>query len=370
MSKNPPHSKKARATTMPVALLLVTAVSLLAAEGLVRLVLPQNLSGTWFVPAGRPYSLNKAGGTARHQSGSRVVHYRFNEHHMRGGAVAEADVKLLCLGDSFAFGWLVEEQDSLVGLLHARAAKEFAPASIEFMNAGTGGWGAAQYLAFFEDHAALPSADVVVAFLNFADVKRSQGSGLFRLSADGEAEPVAAANSGSGWLRAVVHGVPGHEWLLEHSHLVQLTRRACLMTGAADAKPAVASAADDREGVRLVQAVFRRLNRACQERGAALLVIAIGVGGLIEQEAPQEWSPADRLFADQAADFFASIKVPFIDLSGPVTAAAGTDAGRYLIPVDHHLNEAGSALCAQAAWPWLREHLARIIPEKNRPERS
>ncbi|TGO03650.1 hypothetical protein PN36_02425 [Candidatus Thiomargarita nelsonii] len=64
--------------------ILSITLSLLLAEAIIRIFLPQPLSGTWRVNSEKGYMLNKSGGTARHQKGSRVVQYRFNELHLRG----------------------------------------------------------------------------------------------------------------------------------------------------------------------------------------------------------------------------------------------------------------------------------------------
>lgn len=361
-----PGKKHLRAALL--LMLVISVASLLAGEGLVRWISPQNLSGTWFVPAERPYLMNKAGGTARHQSGTRVVRYHFNADHMRGGPVnMAADLKVLCLGDSFTFGWLVEEGDHFVGLLQSRAAEAFAPASVEFMNGSAGGWGAAHYLAFFEDHGERLRPDAIVVFLNMFDVRRSMAAGLFQLRKDGELDVLASGDvAGTGRMRELAQSIPGYEWLLEHSHLFQLARRACMAPPMIHGNPRHESSEDAEEGVRLAQALFRRLNGHCQRRGTPLLVISIGAGSLISQKSPGEWSMADRKFSSEASTFFASISVPFIDLAGPMAAAAGADAERYLIPVDRHFNEDGNALCAQAAWPWLREQLARVLSHGGR----
>lgn len=350
--------------TMALGVALVSGASLLVGEVLMRVFVPQDLSGSWFVSSGRNYSLNKAGGTARHQSGNRVVTYRFNEHHMRGGPVApDADCTVLCLGDSFTFGWLVEEQESFVGLLQAKAAAAFPSASFAWLNGGTGGWGTASYTAFFEDHAAELHPDIVIVFLNFLDVHRSVNTGLFECRKDSSQtlERTTAASAPPS-LRDVIQVAPGYQWLLEHSHLMQLARRAFLRAQGGGAPCVVEAQANDLvKAVELTQALFRRLNEDCMKNGARMWVVSIGAGRLVEQVSPGEWSEADRRFADVAPEFFSSIQVPFIDLDRPIADAAGKEAGHYLIPVDLHLNEAGNALVATMLWPWLQERLAQVI---------
>ncbi len=351
-----------------VVLVLVAALGL--GELVVRILLPQNLSGTWIVPSKRAYPVNKAGGGARHQSGQRVVHYRFNDRHLRGGPLDEtADLKVLCLGDSFTFGWLVEEDVSFVGRLQASANEAFAPKRISFLNGGAGGWGAAHYVAFFEDYEKELKPDVVVVFLNFLDVSRSQASGLFRWKdADQTVLEAVTGKQDANWTRALARQIPGYPWLLEHSHLLQLARQACIrLSGTTPSGASMTAVNDGNAAVDLTKALFRRLNERCQERGLPLFVVSIGVDQLINQFAPDEWSKADRQFADQARPYFDSIKVPFLDLGESMFKAAGADPRRYFIPVDQHLNEEGNGLCAQLAWPWFQQQLAGILSASSRP---
>lgn len=88
--------------------------SLLLCEVLTRIVAPQNLSGTWFERSRRGSDINKANWTSRQQFGSRNVVYRINDLHLRGGLVGQATNRILCVGDSFTFGLLLDETNTFV----------------------------------------------------------------------------------------------------------------------------------------------------------------------------------------------------------------------------------------------------------------
>src|SRR5438876_7094281 len=89
-----------------VAVFVSLLVGLAAGELAVRVLAPQDLSGSWRSQHPRGYLLNKSEGSSRHQSGDRVVHYRFNEFHQRGGPVTDYGHRVLAVGDSYTFGWL------------------------------------------------------------------------------------------------------------------------------------------------------------------------------------------------------------------------------------------------------------------------
>src|SRR5437763_160856 len=95
------------------------AVSLLLAELIVSVVRPQDLSGSWGEETERGLVVNKSAGVARHQFGPRVVYYHFTAPHLRAPAPA-ASVKVLVLGDSYTFGYLLGDRDTPVSLLQAR----------------------------------------------------------------------------------------------------------------------------------------------------------------------------------------------------------------------------------------------------------
>lgn len=339
------------------AVTLATLVALVLAEVAVRIAAPQNLSGTWLSHAPGGYWINRAHAKARHQYGERTAHVRINSLHLRGDEPADAEGKVLCLGDSFTFGWLLEENETFVHHLESSARRDLAPASIAFLNGGTGGWGAAHYTAFYERFGAALGANVVVVFLNFDDVVRSIRNGPFRWKdASRTAIEACGDDTGRDRLRDLMQSLPGYQWLLEHSHLVQLTRQTFL-GNLRRTPPVQLGQAEIEDAVAFAEAVFRRLKTLCDERGAGLRVVCVGCGKEVNDQAPEYWSEADRAFEKRAPAFFASLDVPFTDLSERMATRMGAAYRDYFIAKDVHFNEKGARLFADVAWPWLREQL-------------
>lgn len=327
-------------------------LALAAAEIATRLFFPQHLSSSWLMP-GPGYNLNRPGVVARHAVDGRETQYVMNQMGLRGAAPRGARVEVLVVGDSFTFGWLLNEQDTYVAKLNARAIDAWGPRGVELLNAGVGGWGTGDYVAFVEDQAAAHEPDAILVFMNDLDVSRTSASGLWRQTAAGQVERNRTVMPHS--LLRSISQFAGYRYLVEHSHVAQLARQRVTkaMPGPADrpheGDPAFAAA--------LAQRLFERLKAWCDRRGVELWVISIGI--------PPTENLEDQLFAQQADGFFAGIQVPFLDL----TAVLGADSGQPLtslqIPGDGHPNEAANQLLAEAAWPWLKARLTSRV-ERNR----
>jgi GDSL-like Lipase/Acylhydrolase family len=361
----PPRRRLRRALARLAALVGSLVVALVLGEVAVRFAAPQNLSGSWRVRHPRGYLVNKSGGTSRHQLGDRVVCYRFNTLHQRGGEVAPHDRRALLLGDSYTFGWLLDEAAGYVALLQAAADRDCGAGTWQVLNGGAGGWGTADYVAYVEDFGEQVRPRLVVAFLNADDVRRSVESPVYRLSDDGR-----SLQSGTpppeGRLKRVLNGLPGYQFGLEHSHLLQLTRKALLrgdvdrdrgrQTAAAGRTPDEARAANDR-GVRLARLLFARLRDWCDGHGARLVVLTTGFRRPVAEVVGGGSEPDENAaFLNDAAAIFAAERIPFHALEAGVARDVGADWPRFTIPGDGHPNEAGAALIARHAWAVLKPY--------------
>ncbi len=351
---------------------LLFAASLLAslggAEAIVRWLRPQDLSGSWRIMSPRGYLLNRAGGSARHQFGHRVVRYRFNVQHLRGGPIAPGRRRVLVLGDSFTFGWLLPEDATIVAHLAAHASRDLPDAGLEFLNGGAAAWGTADYLAFLEEYGPTISPAIVLVIMNSDDIGRSIDHGVYLLGSTGtlSSRPETAGSTLASVKRLMTG--PLFEWTLEHSHLAQLARNAVIRAvappaertrGEGDAPEARARA------TRLGEALFRRLHEWCTAHRAALYVVTTGW---------QQWHfahpevfgdyRATQAFLEHAPEFFAREGIPFQDLTPQLVAEVGDRIESVDIPGDPHPNELGSALIAKHAWTWLRSRLAAPQPQR------
>lgn len=332
------------------------AASVLLAEVIVSVVRPQDLSGSWGEQTERGLVVNKSAGAARHQFGSRVVYYSFAAPHLRAPAL-KASVKVLVLGDSFTFGYLLRDRDTYVNLLQSRFDEEFGPGVFSLLNAAVAGWGAGDYVAFVDDFGEVIGPDIIVVFLSPDDIGRALRSPQWNFSpADGHLTRAVVSRSK---LKVLLNGLPGYQWLLEHSHLVQFLRNQAELFAKKPSRMAPThtslgpSSEHDRESARrgraLGAALFRRLVSWCNERNVKLLVASTGWHKPIGAD-PTEPTEA---FMSGAEPLFSGLGVPYSDPWDILMQRMGGEPSRFMIQGGGHPNEAGAALIAEGAYPFI-----------------
>jgi lysophospholipase L1-like esterase len=343
--------------------------SVFLAELIVSAVKPQDLSGSWGEQTERGLVVNKSSGVTRHQYGSRVVYYSFTAPHLRAPAPA-ASVKVLVLGDSYTFGYLLNDKDTPVNLLQTRLDEEFGPGVFSLLNAAVGGWGAGDYVAFVEDFGEEVAPDIILVFLNTDDIGRALRSPLWKFSpADAGLTRAAVPRNR---LKVLMNGLPGYQWMLEHSHLVQLVRNQIELITTKPSRrtqtptsPGPDSGHDDESAPRakaLGESLFRRLRAWSRERNVYLMVASTGW----HKPPYADSSEPTRVFMSGAESFFSDLGVPFSDPSDVLRRRMGGDSGNYIIQGDGHPNEAGAVLTAEHALPFVKSQLSNYCRLTNR----
>jgi hypothetical protein len=178
----------ARLTALLTNILLVfgsTCVALAICGVLLRVFVPQDLSGTWFVYTKDGLLANKSSGDALHQMGARRVKYHFASPHLRDldsdlPAVKEPSRGVLVVGDSYTFGWLLPDRDTYVRRLedYANQTKGASSRPFKFLDAAVGGWGAADYTVYLRDYLSGVHPEYVLVIVNADDIGRALNSPL------------------------------------------------------------------------------------------------------------------------------------------------------------------------------------------------
>ena len=343
-------------------------VSLLLCEVLTRIVAPQNLSGTWFERSPRGNDLNKANWTSRQQFGSRRVVYRINDLHLRGDPVGQATNRILCVGDSFTFGLLLDETNTFVHKLGQSAKRDFPAGTFEFLNGGAGGWGTADYTAFVEDFGVQIHPAAVVVFLNNDDVARSVRSGLFALDPGKEAVmPLKAAVAGAG-LKERFRSFRLYQWMLTHSHLTQFLRvrlQGWLNHAGGTSAVQHEAEAEVESDVHLEEALFLRLQQWCLGHGCRLFVVTTGFHAFPDYSFGRSDGAANDKFFAEAPQFFSKNKINFHDIGPTMFEMSKGNYSTLVIPNEGHPNENGSEVIATLAWQWLKPQFQMMLNPSN-----
>ena len=347
---------------------LVTIVLMLsAAEFALRLVYDHELSGSWRVFDDRGLRLNKSAGTFPHHRVGYSTTYSFRYPHLRSGNATDGAHRILVLGESFTFGWLLDWHDTYVGQLEDRIQAEFGPSVFEIANAAVGGWGVDSYLAYLEGYGEEVDPDIVLVFLNTDDIERATKYGLYEMK-DGR---LVASEVPVSFPRRLVKALPAYNYLLSRSYLVDAVRTAYvnLRYGEADGQlfwgpgmengEAMVSTPQDLEAVRLGRVIFEKIIEWCAERDATLLVLTTAW-----HNPPYRGKNANELFMADASKFFAARQVKYFDGSDQLIERKLDLNTPIYIANDGHPNEEGARLIAEINWPFLKAKLTEFCKLK------
>ena len=375
---------------------LVVALGL--GEAAVRILRPQDRSGIWLETSPRGYRWNTTGRVVRQQAGPVTVRYTFGENHTRG-TPPPGGINVLALGDSYTFGSVVDEPQTWVGRLQRMSNEGFGAGAVAWHNLGTAGTGTAEHLALLDDCGPALKPRLVVLFLNGDDARRAAASGLYALSAAGELK--SSPGPGASALRAWMERSDIANWILEHSHLVQLARRALLVrsieatTVAAPqalrtalahdeagllmacraADPVAAMPEGVRADLRLWAALVTAMHQRAAAMGASLVIVKTGIGtsyhvcfGEPTEGSrildPRWRSPTNRAALTYVPNICANLGVPLIDLDPAFNGLSAGERMACMVQQDGHPSAEGHRRVAEAAWPELRPILEGLVGAK------
>ena len=291
---------------------------------------------------------------ARHQFGERVVQYSFYEPGLRDTPISQSGIKILVLGDSYTFGWLLAQEDTYVGQLQRKADELFGRGTFVFLNASAGGWGTGDVLAYLEEFGSRVEPDIVLVFINSSDIDRTFTGRIYTQVPESPSDLQRNVLPHSR-LKRVMNAIPAYQWFLEHSHLFQRVRNAVAMPNVRQRPRAEALVEGPRSGLPSIprqvsidfgRALFTRLSRWCDKNGAALWVTTTG---WFDASDGSKDKPT-LAFIHGAGEFFGKLGVPFLDLAPYVYAKKQADPEGYIIQDEGHPNERAAKLIADRAF--------------------
>ena len=349
-----------------------TIICICAAEIAIRRFAPQNLSSSFLVQDENGLWLNKPKSKVIHRGAeSETIIYHFDENHLRSSPSQTGSKKVLCLGDSFTFGWLLKDDETYPYLLEKKAMQDFGQDSFQFLNGAVGGWGTSSYLAFLEHYGERIKPNIVLVFLNTDDIGRSLMSNFYQLT-DNKTAQFTPKPEQVNKLKKILNSLPLYDYLLTHSHFIQFLRYSYISFRYPKPKyqeennppslivpGSTSPESSSRLASKLGQALFRRMKHWCQENKCRLLVTTTGIHLRSNQNDPT------TVFMKSAPSFFKTEGISFHDISLDFEQKVAKDGiQNYFRPHDFHPNSRGAALIAETVWSWLKEELVKTSPPR------
>ena len=162
--------------------LMSLIITIIIVELLLIFFYPQPLSGSWRTQNESGLWLNKKTGSSKHdfinKNNKISVRYHFGEYHNRIYKNINYQLnrkKILVLGDSYTFGWLLKDEDTFIFKLQKKYNY------FEFINSSAGGWGASDYLNYLENYCQKINPNQILIIINHSDNLRSINSNLYKL---------------------------------------------------------------------------------------------------------------------------------------------------------------------------------------------
>ena len=350
-----------------IALVFVSVLmALLLVELLTRSFFPQNLSGSWLINHASGLILNKSEGTARHQNAGVSTSYHFGEYHNRKtekqGSTKKGIPKLLILGDSFTFGWLLPDGSTYADRLQQHLLNKY-----EIINAGTGGWGTADYAKYIEVYCNKIKPEEIYIFFNDFDIGRAIKSSLYTLNGKNQTEIESTQNKLNQpdnfvSVKKIVNSFPKlYQFLLENSHFVQMVRnfiisRSTSFNNINSDFPSISSLKtlkDVEESSMLGKKLFLRIKNDAKQCGADLNIfnlVSEDINSLYEIKlnfnGRIEYFHTIHFLAEVKKErFFSKNEINFFDLTNTKAMKdVFTDREKFIISGDLHPNELGAEI--------------------------
>ncbi len=140
-----------------------------------KIFYPQNLDGWYAVRNSYGLNILRKNSEYYHRAFGRNAKYTFGEYHNRITSNNNATDKLLILGDSFTFGWLINDQHIFSEIVQKQLK------NYKIINPSVPGWGIADYTRYLETYCNEIKPKNVIVMLNTDDFRRGYISKLYKM---------------------------------------------------------------------------------------------------------------------------------------------------------------------------------------------
>lgn len=268
-----------------LSLVFGAGLALLLAEGLVRLLFDEPVQPRFFVDSGYGVRGVQAGIDTRHYvPGEYDVRVRTNSAGMRGVREYTLDPqpgvhRVLMLGDSFVFGFGVEDDEVVSAVLEDRLNAASAPGQrFEVINLAVSGFGQAEELVTLRARGLRYRPQTVVLFYFDNDIGNNAVARLFEPIGEEGVRPTGNVYLPGVKTQEWLYAIAPVRWLFEHSQAWNLIRNrlSSLVQASLLRQEGLREFDDlDPESVALTRALLRELVKEAAAAGARSIVVII-----------------------------------------------------------------------------------------------
>ena len=327
-----------------IVVIISTLISLLFAELIVAVVSPQDLSGSWSIIHESGLLLNKPEGSTKHRHKGMTINYNFNKFHDRdvGAYDKRKEKRVLMLGDSFSFGWLLKDEDTY-GYKLAQNYPEW-----NWINASTPAWGLSEYTKYTSLFCNQINPDHILVFVNNDDFRRSVISDLYSF-AQGQLVTKNSSLSPRQTIKRFLNSLSIYQFLIENSHFFQLLRKVVHSPNNFFNTFYDDSASSEKEisleeisfAIALNKALFLRLISHGKECSSDVQIVYIGTKDFFDNSQKQNLN--SYVFKNLIeTSFFEKNSIQFIDLTQSSTMVEYRKDDSHKISFDGHPSPLGA----------------------------
>lgn len=278
----------------------------------------------------------------------------------------ENTFRIVCLGDSFTWGFGVRTSETFAARLEIALADEYPVLDIQVLNAGVPGYGTADQLHFLESRDAILDPDLVlVQFLPETDFmeNRRPAKGAFE-PRDGwlvlKADAVDPTEVQPAWHRAL-------SWGKRHSHLLAFVSERvgylAMRTGLLPQRAVTRAYDFDEFDAKLAIDLLREVALKADALGAGtIFVFSPGQAPVLSDDTSKA-SSASAVVASAAQEAGAG----FIDLTEPLRDHP--DRLDLYYPVDGHWSATGHAAVADVLSAYIGQHVLDAVQREHESRR-
>lgn len=351
-----------------ITVIMSAAAGVLLVELGLRIIDRSPVKSTWLEMHERGFMMNRAHTDGLHTFNDIRVRYELSPERSRGEPVDEAHTNIWVFGDSFTFGLLLPEADTFVSRMNMKIAAHAPDSDIRFINAGVGGTGLADWLAFLETYGEKLPIDGILLMHNYDDFARTLAKNLY--VADGAGGLQESRRWRERGIKRTLDESRLWKLLQENFRLFSYVQSLLWSTlyfedlfEASDEviNPFAGLGTLDEYhayALEVVPQIYERLLRLSQRRQVPLWV---STTGFIGKEQADE---VNELVFDALPDMLEEAGIYYDDITPHLHEKIAGNYDQIRIPGDTHPNRKGAALIGELLW---ERSSAVIMNDVNQP---